>query len=629
MDLKEFSSGTPATKPWLNIVCNDMKCHTAEADIATIADLVVTDLSADELTLVNQAGVPNPAVGSRTLYTDLSGVIHTQDPLGASLAYFNHNDPVVQVTPASAVIGNIPVFATSDGKMVTDSGSSASAVFGSLAAVEDQAIPIAPAGQRDTWQASAFVAPGGTTSFVYVKPLDLFIASDTGAAQYSTDGGVTFNNCAFDVATAGYTNFGSNPAGLIVCFSSTGDYYTSTDGINFTHRGSNPAISPNSFQMTWFNNLFIMSDLLTAGQAIVTSPDGLAWTSHAFTPIMDTFDSNSTIAVGFANVAPYAFYSTDGITWHDSPTPLSQDVRSPAYSPEQKMWTALTRLNGHIYTSIDGISWTLSPVGLGPTGTTTGLTWVPELAHWYVASPDPKGHIGLWSSPNPAQENFANVSLQGSVAPSGGLQSAPVYYRSAAKSFVMGVYSGIPATLYSAPRPYAMIPLDDMYQSNGGYQVRSWRTNYAQAENAIVASSAAELTLILASGVGYLTIPANALEVGSTYSLKVGGSLSSVAGTATVTIHVKLGGTVIAQTTITPTIGGGGFALDAAIQFRVIGAAGKANSVCGFSTQAQTLMTGVTINTTIANAFDVTAQWSVADALNSISTNILSLVRQA
>lgn len=81
MNLQEFTS--PLPKPWLDINCNDLEA------VSLVADTVVIEtVDTKSVTLIQQPGVPNPTVGSSTLYCSSGdGVLHVNSATGTDLAY--------------------------------------------------------------------------------------------------------------------------------------------------------------------------------------------------------------------------------------------------------------------------------------------------------------------------------------------------------------------------------------------------------------------------------------------------------------------------------------------------------------------------------------------------------------
>ncbi|MCI0349283.1 MAG: hypothetical protein L0Z53_07655, partial [Acidobacteriales bacterium] len=158
---------------------------------------------------------------------------------------------------------------------------------------------------------------------------------------------------------------------------------------------------------------------------------------------------------------------------------------------------------------------------------------------------------------------------------------------------------------------------------------------FSQTADQTHANSITETTLF-GAGIGTLTLPANSLAVGKVIRITMSGFAASVSGL--ITIALKLGGTTIESTSTTAfsTPGGvGGFQIDAWISVRAIGASGSVVGGGRFEVfrVSNGAFTGegsgrvalgqtrasVTVDTTIALAIDVTADWSIAAAGNTIT----------
>lgn len=113
MDLSEFKSGTPATKPWLDIVCSGVNSLTVSADSVTANSVTASAFSSDSLVVLNQAGVANPAPGKLAIYSDLSGDLKTNDALG--------NTSSILSQAGGGTVDHIPIY-TGAGAEVVDSG---------------------------------------------------------------------------------------------------------------------------------------------------------------------------------------------------------------------------------------------------------------------------------------------------------------------------------------------------------------------------------------------------------------------------------------------------------------------------------------------------------------------------
>ena len=88
MDLNQLNNGTPATKPFLTPVVSSLTAGTVTTDILTANTVDFKTIEANSLTLVEQKAVPNPAIGSITLYVDsTSHMLNSQDSNGNTLPY--------------------------------------------------------------------------------------------------------------------------------------------------------------------------------------------------------------------------------------------------------------------------------------------------------------------------------------------------------------------------------------------------------------------------------------------------------------------------------------------------------------------------------------------------------------
>lgn len=147
-----------------------------------------------------------------------------------------------------------------------------------------------------------------------------------------------------------------------------------------------------------------------------------------------------------------------------------------------------------------------------------------------------------------------------------------------------------------------------------------------------VASTAAETTFETT-----YNIPANTLTGGSVLHLRLAGVYGTHSTAPTVRIRVKLGGTTLLDTaayTTTLSMSNRGWGVEAAIHCHVAGASGvlEAQGVARFSTSAAA---GVlldmentatsSVDTTTANALEVTVQWGTSNSANTITLRQMSL----
>ncbi|MGH7179154.1 MAG: hypothetical protein ACREJC_17380 [Tepidisphaeraceae bacterium] len=159
-------------------------------------------------------------------------------------------------------------------------------------------------------------------------------------------------------------------------------------------------------------------------------------------------------------------------------------------------------------------------------------------------------------------------------------------------------------------------------------------TAFTATASATVANTTTETTLI-GSGVGSLTFAANSLVAGRSIRIRARGYWGTDAVTAgTMRWRIKLGSTTVLDTgVITPTVGITNllWKLDADITCRTTGASG---TVFGQGYVDRQEMAGIadfknamvntattTIDTTAAQALDVTFAWGTADADNTITSS--------
>lgn len=164
--------------------------------------------------------------------------------------------------------------------------------------------------------------------------------------------------------------------------------------------------------------------------------------------------------------------------------------------------------------------------------------------------------------------------------------------------------------------------------------------------NVTVSNSTTE-TSMLSAGSGSLTIAAGYLTAGSMVRFVAAGSHNRrfVGPNDSIYWRLKFGSTVVSS--INRAAGGqnnaqitnGGFRLEAYLTIRTAGASGGlvSNVVVVYSsvgdgatasdiTVSDSVITPVTINTTVTNTIDLTAQWSVASANNSVTVSQSSLL---
>jgi hypothetical protein len=155
---------------------------------------------------------------------------------------------------------------------------------------------------------------------------------------------------------------------------------------------------------------------------------------------------------------------------------------------------------------------------------------------------------------------------------------------------------------------------------------------FSQTANGSISGTTTETTLI-GAGSGSLTIGANTLQAGDVIKIRMRGFYTDTTGTRT--YRSKLAGTTQATSAINPANAtNGSFEISILITIRTIGAGGTAiaqGKVTHYDSGGT--QTGVTssftpqtatfsIDTTVANVYDLTCQFSAVGATNSAtSTN--------
>ena len=132
-------------------------------------------------------------------------------------------------------------------------------------------------------------------------------------------------------------------------------------------------------------------------------------------------------------------------------------------------------------------------------------------------------------------------------------------------------------------------------------------------------------TSIVGSGVGGLTVPANAFKVGDSYHAKIGGLIGDTSNGDDITIFIKAGSTVLASTGLftldsTQTIASGGEGWECELDF-TIAAIGATGSMCtngnfAYTKTGDKKVSGTVfqdvqaIDTTVSNTLDISVLWN-------------------
>jgi len=461
--------------------------------------------------------------------------------------------------------------------------------------------PLAPAGQRDLWA----YATGGLSSYVAYSPTfdKAWCFGAVPSVQYSTDGGATFSACVFDVAPIAGVVIGYNST-VVVAIAYNLVAWTSDDGINFVKCPTNAPGTPNGWDIEWFAAAGLFISPCTVG--IMTSPDGTVWTTRVTgTANSALARSNSTTCVVTCENAPYAMYSTDGITWVNTPTPFPAVVRACTWSEERGLWLAGLFASGAAYTSTNGRSWTAvgSLFSAGLAG--NSLIWVADgINRWYATVVDSFGNYSLASSAS-ATAAFQYTTLDGAAV------NGPCYaiaYNASRNRFILGL-GATPFVAYNTLRTLDIKALSDNIRVRGRPVAVSVYSTYADTT---CNNTAVETDISTsASSIGSLFLQDDQ-PLGMRVSIAMILKATSVAGdTLTIRVYGGLTGTTLlyTHTIVIPALAANlivSMESDLTVRATTLQVNSKDSINASF-------VTGVPAYTrTIGNTLKVTAQWAGA-----------------
>ena len=163
---------------------------------------------------------------------------------------------------------------------------------------------------------------------------------------------------------------------------------------------------------------------------------------------------------------------------------------------------------------------------------------------------------------------------------------------------------------------------------------------FAQTANSTPITGTTTETTLIDGGVGALTVPANFFKVGDSFSVTMGGHISSV-NNDDLQIRVKSGSVVLGDTGLInmPQCTDKHWNLEIRFTIRTIGAAGVASIASfgqftyskdasdTFEGEDYSTINNTTFDTTISNTLDITAQWSSNDAGNNIYSESFILTK--
>jgi len=161
---------------------------------------------------------------------------------------------------------------------------------------------------------------------------------------------------------------------------------------------------------------------------------------------------------------------------------------------------------------------------------------------------------------------------------------------------------------------------------------------FAQTGNSTTITNTTTESTLIGTGVGSLSIPANAFEIGDSFNAKLIGHISCN-NSATIHLRVKSGSVLLADTGVIAldTTTNKNWEINVYFTIRALGAAGVAsiasggifsyikNSGLNFEGTNFSIVNDTTFDTTINNTLNITAQWGAANAADSIYSEIFIL----
>jgi hypothetical protein len=149
---------------------------------------------------------------------------------------------------------------------------------------------------------------------------------------------------------------------------------------------------------------------------------------------------------------------------------------------------------------------------------------------------------------------------------------------------------------------------------------------YRGGGSVTVANTTTETTLVPALGLGEFKVPPDYWTAGRTLRIKAFGSGGST-GTPTLTFRVYIGATLVSTVTVSPTWTSAGWTFECDLSCYATGLTGTIAAGASLVSPQQAGAAGTTtVDTTVSNpALNLTAQWSVADAANTLTLTNLTL----
>ena len=247
------------------------------------------------------------------------------------------------------------------------------------------------------WNAVQILYTKGTynTWVVNYKGINLFNYSDSNNNSWLTSSGNYFGFASRNGAEThdSYIRRFSLSYELV----STENIMTSSNGINWTSQ-SFSAIT-NWTSLIWANNLNLF--IAVSDSRIMTSADAINWnykTLNNFSSICYSSDLNLLVVLN--NIGNNrVMTSNDGINWISRSTPVDNTWTSICYSSELNLFVAVsnTGTNNRVMTSNNGINWTIRTSAAD--NNWTSIIWVSEL-NLFVAISNTGTNNRIMTSPD-------------------------------------------------------------------------------------------------------------------------------------------------------------------------------------------------------------------------------------
>ena len=184
--------------------------------------------------------------------------------------------------------------------------------------------------------------------------MDLTQMLTTAAAGAGSQPGLTWTNNSTVAPAVGTGD--SATSGSVAVLVSGSKIYRSTDGLNWTLYNPFPSLATSLLGVNYVNSEFVV----WATSFVAVSSDGLTWTTKTAPPTTTIYvygNGTNLVAMGFVSPYYYTYVSSDnGSTWT-----IGSSTFSGSQS-RQMVWDGtkyVLTYGNKIYTSTDGLSWTL------------------------------------------------------------------------------------------------------------------------------------------------------------------------------------------------------------------------------------------------------------------------------